>query len=264
MPYLIPGYHAVRETLHRRGIPVREVWIAQGVKSRRCREIEDLAKNLGIPVRTRGGRELGGHLPGVVHQGIMAVAERYAYADLEETIRAARKEPGSGLLVAADHLTDEGNLGAVIRTAAFFRAHGFIIPRDRSASVTPRVMKRSAGAAALIPVVRVVNLGRALDRLEKEGFWVIGAAGEGTQSVYRTDWDRDVVLVVGNEQEGLSPGVRKRCRELVSIPVRGPVASLNVAVAAGAVLSEITRRRVHSGPDSRPSGQPEAVGRGKV
>lgn len=146
-------------------------------------------------------------------------------------------------MLAVDHITDEGNLGAIIRTAAFFGVHGLILPKDRSARVTSRVMKNSAGGYAHVPVSVVVNLGRALDDLKEEGFWIIGAAGEGRESIYTFDWKRDLVLVLGNEEKGISQGIRKRCHELVNIPESGPIQALNVSVAAGVILSEITRQR---------------------
>ncbi|MBW1829770.1 MAG: 23S rRNA (guanosine(2251)-2'-O)-methyltransferase RlmB [Deltaproteobacteria bacterium] len=147
------------------------------------------------------------------------------------------------LLIALDHITDEGNMGAIIRTALFFGANGLIIPKDRSAGITANVVKRSSGAWMHLPIARVVNLGRALDTLNKNGYWIIGTSGEGRESIYNFDWNRDVVLVLGNEQKGLSQSVGKRCHEIVGIPVSGPAESLNVAVACGVILSEVTRQR---------------------
>lgn len=143
----------------------------------------------------------------------------------------------------ADHITDEGNLGALIRTAAFFGVHGLILPKDRSAKITGKLLKRTSGAYASLPISRVVNLGRALDLLAAKGFWIIGAAGEAQESLYHFDWDRDVVLILGSESKGLSHLVRGRCHELVKIPGSGRVESLNLSVAGGVILSEIARQR---------------------
>jgi len=181
----------------------------------------------------------------------VAVSGNFNYTDLERIIDFSLKSQGHSLLIAADHITDEGNLGALIRTAAFFGVHGLIIPKDRSASVTSRVLKRSSGAFLHLPIAQVVNMGRALDILEKKGFWIIGASGDGVESIYQFDWKRSLVLVLGNEQKGLSRAARKRCQQVVRIPSPGQVESLNVGVAAGVILSEIIRHRNTEGESSQ-------------
>lgn len=175
---------------------------------------------------------------------MVAVTAPFSYSNLEETARAAiDKAHGRALLLVADHITDEGNLGALIRTGAFFGADGLILPKDRSASVSPSVMKRTAGAFGVIPVCKVVNLPRALDLLVEMGFWIIGASGESAQSVYQFDWKRETALILGNEERGLTDVVRKRCHSVVGIPRVGRVESLNVSVAAGVILGEIRRQQ---------------------
>jgi 23S rRNA (guanosine2251-2'-O)-methyltransferase len=185
----------------------------------------------------------------VSHQGIAAFVEPFAYTDLDRLCKGPFFSDRGGLLLVADHITDEGNLGALMRTAAFFRVDGLIIPKNRSARVSAAVQKRAAGATAHIPVARVVNLGRCLDFLESKGFWIIGTASDGPVSIFRFEWDRSVALILGNEQQGLSRPVRRRCHQVVKIPSGGAVDSLNVAVAGGVVLSEILRQR-----QSRPDG----------
>lgn len=157
-----------------------------------------------------------------------------------ETVSAQQTK---GLLLVADHITDPGNLGSLIRTAEFFGAHGLILPRDRSASITETVHKRSAGGTAYLPVARVVNLARTLGQLASEGLWLVGAEGKSKTSIYNIDWDRDLVLVLGSEGKGLSKVVRDQCHHLVSIPRLGHLDSLNVSIAAGIILSEIVRKR---------------------
>lgn len=173
----------------------------------------------------------------------MALSEKFTYFDIEDLIQASLKGPGYALIVAADHITDEGNLGSLIRTAAFFGANGLVLPKDRSAKVTVTVSKRSAGAFIHLPVAQVVNLGRTLHLLDKEGFWIIGASEEGPESIYSFDWRRHLILVLGSEDRGLSRTVRDRCHQIVSIPRFGPVESLNVSVASGVILYEIARQR---------------------
>lgn len=240
---LIPGFHAVREALIQGGDAVREIWIASGRRPGRIREIIQMAEDAGIPVRFRDTSDFSRLFPGMAHQGIAALVEEFAYRDLEEIMATALQAKAYGLLVVADHITDEGNLGALIRTAAFFGAHGLIIPRDRSARVSPGVRKRSSGAYLHLPVARVVNMGRALDMLKKKGFWIIGASGEAAESIYTFDWNRDLALILGNEKRGLGATSRKRCDQVVGIPGAGLVESLNVSVSGGIVLSEILRQR---------------------
>jgi len=239
---IIPGFHATREAL-RRGYPkIHEIWMSQGKRGPRRKEILLLSKEKGIPVVIKSTQELDNTLAGTKNQGILAMAEPFAYRDLNDIIRLSRND-GYGLVIVADHITDEGNLGALIRSAAFFGAQGMILPKDRSAKVTDRVMKRSSGACAHLSVAMEVNLGRALDILNKEGFWIIGAEGEGEETLYDFDWKRDLVLILGSEDRGLSRSVRDRCHQLVRIPRLGQVDSLNVSVACGILLSEITRQR---------------------
>jgi 23S rRNA (guanosine2251-2'-O)-methyltransferase len=231
-------------------VAIEELWIAEGKKPSRTREIIQRAEKRGIPVHSKKMAELSRILPKTAHQGIVAVARKFAYTDLESVIDVSLKDHAQALLVVADHITDEGNLGALIRTAAFFSAHGLIIPKDRSARITATVLKRASGACAHLPVARVTNLGRALDLLKEKGFWIVGTTGESSASIYQFDWRRDVALIVGNEQKGLSPSVRKRCHHMVGIPRFGYVESLNVSVAGGATLSEILRQReAFQGPD---------------
>lgn len=251
--YLIPGFHAVREALNRLGDAVIEVWIAAEKKSGRARTIQEEAGSRGVPVRFQKPADLEALLPGVTHQGFAAVMRSPVYADLESFVVRAHKDSGYGLILAADHITDEGNLGAMIRAAAFFGAAGLILPKDRSAGLSNRVTKRSAGASLLLPVARVVNLPRTLDELNREGFWIVGAAGEAKTDVYAFDWNRHTVLVMGREDRGLTPNVRSRCHELVTVPGSGRVESLNVAVATGVILAEIQRQQKEAAAETAPA-----------
>lgn len=239
---IIPGFHAIGEALRREMPQIREIWAREGRRGHRIEEILILAEEKEIPVLFKKAQELDTLFPNIPNQGIIAIAEQFAYRDLQEIISLSRKD-AYGLIIMADHITDEGNLGALIRSAAFFGAHGMVLPKDRSAKVTDRVMKRSSGACAHVSVAMEVNLGRALDILNKEGFWIIGAEGEGEETLYDFDWKRDLVLILGSEDRGLSRTVRGRCHQLVRIPRLGRVDSLNVSVACGILLSEITRQR---------------------
>ena len=239
---IIPGFHAVGEALRREIPQIHQIWASRERRGPRMEEILGLARDRGVPVLLKNARELDIVLPDIPHQGIIALAGRFAYFNLREIIRKSRND-AYGMIIVADHITDEGNLGALVRSAAFFGAHGLILPKDRSARITDRVLKRSSGACAHLPVAVEVNLGRALDALDKEGFWIVGAAGEGAETIYAFDWCRDLVLVLGSEDRGLSRATRDRCHALVRIPRLGKVESLNVSVACGVFLSEIGRQR---------------------
>jgi 23S rRNA (guanosine2251-2'-O)-methyltransferase len=243
---LIPGFQVVRESLLSEEMAIQEIWITQGEKGPRVTEIVQIAERRHIPVRFKMVSEVSRVLPDNIHQGFIALVEGFHYADLDQIVGRALKVQGKGLLIAVDHITDEGNLGALIRTAAFFGSHGMVIPKDRSAGVTARVLKSAAGAHNYLPVAKVVNLGMTLKFLDKKGFWIIGTSvDEGVLSLYEFDWKRDVVLVLGNEQKGVSPSVRRLCHQVIGIPVTGQVDALNVSVAGGVILSEIKRQRAN-------------------
>lgn len=231
------------DTLIQGRVKIREIWIATGKKPSRIRDVLRIAKERDIPVSFKDVSDLSRLLPDVSHQGVVAVAEEFSYSDLNRVIEASLQKRERAILIVADHIADEGNLGALIRTAAFFGAHGLIIPGDRSARVSSRILKRSSGGYLHLPIARVVNIGRTLDLLKKKGLWIIGASGEAATSIYSFDWGRDLALVLGNENKGLSGPARKRCDEIVSIPSLGFVESLNVSVSGGIILSEIIRQR---------------------
>jgi 23S rRNA (guanosine2251-2'-O)-methyltransferase len=239
---IICGINAVYETL-RQGKGVVELLVARGRKTGRVMEITDIARARDIPIRFKDRVYLDRVSPGTSHQGVVAVLGNYTYCTVDTLTGLALSQKSKGLLVVADHIKDPGNLGSLIRTAEFFGVQGLIIPKDRSASITDIVHKRSSGGTAYLPVARVVNLARTLGSLADKGLWIVGAEGRGETSLYRFDWDRHVVIVLGSEEKGLSRVVRDRCHHLVRIPRLGHLESLNVSVAAGIILSEIARQR---------------------
>jgi 23S rRNA (guanosine2251-2'-O)-methyltransferase len=202
-----------------------------------------LAGKHNIPVYFKSPKVISHFLPNIAHQGIVAFAEKFIYTDLEQLVDISKNKHENALLLAADHITDEGNLGSLVRTAAFFGVHGLILPKDRSAGMTFRVLKRSSGAYVYLPVARITNLGRTLAFLKEKGFWVVGASGDGKEPIWQFDWKRDLVIVLGNEQKGLGRVVEKSCHQIVRIPRFGEVESLNVGVSGGVILSEVCRQR---------------------
>jgi 23S rRNA (guanosine2251-2'-O)-methyltransferase len=243
-PLVIPGFHAVRESLLNREEKIDEIWIEEGKKGPRVDELLRLAKGRSLQVSFKAREDLDRLSPGTAHQGVAALTGAFSYVNLDEIVLRALHPGGFGLLLAADHITDEGNLGALMRTAAFFGVHGVILPKDRSAQITGKLLKRTSGAYVHVLVAQIVNLGRTLDHLRDKGFWIVGAAGEGPVSIHDFDWKRHTVIVLGSESRGLSRATRDRCDEFVRIPGTGTVESLNVSVAGGIILAEIMRQRL--------------------
>jgi 23S rRNA (guanosine2251-2'-O)-methyltransferase len=242
MSRVIFGVNAVNEAL-KEGTGVVRLFIARGRSLERLREILRVARLRGVPISFRDKTYLDRLSSHCSHQGIIAISGRYHYFPLQDLIRSALNDKEKGLLLVADHITDAGNLGSLIRTAEFFGVQGLILPKDRSAPVTDAVHKKSAGASAYLPVARIANVARTLKVLADESFWIIGAAGGSATSIYDFDWCRSLVLALGSEDKGLSRLVRDRCHHLVSIPQFGRIDSLNLSVAGGIILSEILRQR---------------------
>ena len=176
------------------------------------------------------------------HQGIAAQIAPYAYIELEDLITKA-KSVTDPVIVVADGITDPHNLGAIIRTAEAIGAHGLVIPQRRAAGITSTVVKVAAGALETFPVSSVVNLGRALEQLKEEGFWIYGTAVTGSEPLQNVKFSGPVVLVVGGEGEGLGMLTQRSCDVLVSIPLQGKTPSLNASVATGMALYEIYRQK---------------------
>ena len=175
------------------------------------------------------------------HQGIMCEVPPYRYADIMDIAYAGAKKRDS-LVLVLDHITDEGNLGAIIRTAEVMGADGVVIPSKRAAQVTVGVYKTSAGAAFHVPIARVPNLVGALKTLKDGGFWVAGASEHAHADIWHAPLEGRIALVCGNEAEGISRIVGEQCDFLVALPQRGQVESLNVAQATTAVCYEWLRR----------------------
>ncbi len=175
------------------------------------------------------------------HQGIMCEVPPYRYTDIMDIAYAGAKKRDS-LVLVLDHITDEGNLGAIIRTAEVMGADGVVIPSKRAAQVTVGVYKTSAGAAFHVPIARVPNLCGALKTLKDGGFWVAGASEHAKADIWHAPLEGRIALVCGNEAEGISRIVQEQCDFFVALPQRGQVESLNVAQATTAVCYEWLRR----------------------
>ena len=177
------------------------------------------------------------------HQGVVAHAAAYEYAEVEDILKRAEEKGESPFLILLDNIEDPHNLGAIIRTANLAGAHGIIIPRRRAAGLTATVAKASAGALNYTPVAKVTNLGTTIESLKERGLWFVCADMDGTV-MYDLDLKGPIGLVVGNEGEGVSRLVREKCDYIAAIPMKGDIDSLNASVAAGVLAYEIVRQRI--------------------
>jgi 23S rRNA (guanosine2251-2'-O)-methyltransferase len=224
---IVYGRNAVREAL-RGPRRVGQLWATKGA-------VPEGASGVRVVDAAEIARRCGSD----AHQGICAEVSEYVYADAAALLAAA--EP---LLVVLDEVTDPQNLGAVSRTAECAGATGLIIPERRSAEVTPAVCKASAGAVEHLPVARVRNLADFLAAAKEQGCWVYGAAAGARTPYDRPDYTGGVVLVLGAEGKGLRPRVASMCDDLVALPLRGRVASLNVSATAAVLLYAILQQRL--------------------
>ncbi len=240
----VAGRNSVVEVL-RAGIPVNGVYVAEGAdRDGRLREAFKLAAEQGISLLEVTKNELDRMTSGAVHQGLAARIPSYEYAHADDLLDRAAEQGEKPLIVVLDAVTDPRNLGAVVRSAAGFGAHGVVIPERRAAGMTASAWKTSAGAAARIPVAQTVNLVRQLKTYQDAGCMVIGLAADGDVELPDLDLaDGPLVVVVGSEGKGLSRLVAETCDQLVSIPMANQVESLNAGVAASVTLYAIARAR---------------------
>jgi 23S rRNA (guanosine2251-2'-O)-methyltransferase len=237
------GRVAVLECL-RAGIPATALQVAIGVDlDDRIGESIRLAADAGLSVLEVPRADLDRLAGGALHQGVALQVPPYEYAAVEDVFASAQ-ESGVPLLVALDGVTDPRNLGAVVRSATAFGAHGLLIPQRRSAGMTAVAWRSSAGTAAHLPVARVTNLVRTLKNLAAAGLMIVGLDAAGAMPIDTFPLATGpLVLVIGSEGRGLSRLVRETCDAVVSIPMVGLVESLNASVAAGVMLAEVARLR---------------------
>lgn len=240
----IAGRNPVVEAL-REGVPANAVYVAEGAeRDGRLREAFAIAADRGIALLEVGRGELDRLTGGAVHQGLAARIPAYEYAHPDDLLERAAEMGEKPLIVVLDSITDPRNLGAVVRSAAGFGAHGVVIPERRAAGMTASAWKTSAGAAARIPVAQAGNLTRQLKAYQDAGCMVVGLAADGEVSLPDLDLATGpLVLVVGSEGNGLSRLVAETCDQLVSIPMANQVESLNAGVAASVALYAIGQAR---------------------
>ena len=248
---LIYGLHAVDGLLRSNPKSVQRLWVQSGREDKRIAALVALAQNQGVPVARQPRQDLDGMVSGR-HQGVVAEAfdipvscdmNRSNLWQEQDLLRVVDNKEGPLLLLVLDGVTDPHNLGACLRSADAAGVDAVVVPKDKSADLTPTVRKVACGAAEVVPFVRVTNISRTLQALQERGVWLYGTAGESEKSIYDSDLSGSIALVMGAEGSGLRRLTREQCDFLVKLPMAGSVSSLNVSVATGICLFEIVRQR---------------------
>ncbi|MCH5585913.1 23S rRNA (guanosine(2251)-2'-O)-methyltransferase RlmB [Shimazuella sp. AN120528] len=236
------GKHAVLEATAA-GRDMEKVWLAEGLKKK---SVEDLVRQLEaqkIPYHWVPRSKVDQVAENQSHQGIAAQVSSYQYASLEQILSTAKKKGETPFLLLLDGIVDPHNLGTVLRTADATGVHGVIIPKRRAVGLTATVAKTSAGAIEYVPVAKVTNINRTAEYLKEQGIWLVGTDGEAKQSFDSVDYNMPVALVIGNEGQGISQQLKKKCDFLVHLPMKGKVSSLNASVATGVMLYQVLQSR---------------------
>ena len=237
---VIAGRNPVTEALNG-DREVERIFIADGAEGS-VSKIVAIAKEQGVIVDFVPKEKIDAMAPGAKHQGVVAKVSEYRYAEMDEIFARAEESGEDPFIVILDEVTDPHNLGAIIRTAECAGAHGVIIPKRRSASLTQTVALASAGAIENMPVVQVTNLARTIDELKEKGIWV-GAADMDGETYYEANLSGPIAIVIGNEGKGVGRLVKEKCDFVLSIPMYGKINSLNASNAAAILMYGIRRKR---------------------
>jgi len=239
---MIVGRNSVREAI-KSGRAINKLLMARGEKHGSIIEIINLARQKGLLIQEVDSAKLDSLSGGLRHQGIAALVSPVPYADVETILASAYQKNEAPFIVLLDELEDPHNVGAILRTADAAGVHGVLLPQRRSCPLSATVAKTSAGAIEYVPVARIGNVTQAIDKLKKQGIWVVGADADGDKNYFDIDFTDPVLIVVGNEGKGLGRLVKQQCDYLVRIPMRGRISSLNASVACSLLLYEVLRQR---------------------
>ena len=239
---IIEGRNAVLEAF-RSGKPIDKLFVLDGCQDGPVRTIIREAKKHDTIINYVGKERLSQLSETGRHQGVIAYAAAYEYADIEDMFALAEKKGEDPFLILLDNIEDPHNLGAIIRTANLVGAHGVIIPKRRAVGLTATVAKTSAGALNYTPVAKVTNMAKTMDELKERGLWFVCADMDG-ETMYRLNLTGPIGLVIGNEGEGVGRLVKEKCDFVAGIPMKGEIDSLNASVAAGILAYEIVRQRM--------------------
>lgn len=241
----IEGRNAVIEAF-RAGKTIDKLYVQDGLKDGPIQTILREAKKRDVKVNFVEKDRLNGMSATGHHQGVIAIAASYSYAEVEDILAKAAEKGEPPFIIILDGVEDPYNLGAIVRTANQAGAHGVIIPKNRAVGLTASVARTSAGALNYTPVAKVTNIARTMEDLKKQGLWFVCADMDGTV-MYDLDLTGPIGLVIGNEGSGVSELVKKNCDFVASIPMKGEIDSLNASVAAGILSYEIVRQRMKKG-----------------
>ena len=241
---IIAGRNPVMEALNG-DRTVEKVFIAKGSEGS-INKIVAIAKEQGTIVDFVPKEKIDSMAPGVKHQGVVAKVSEYQYQTMDDVMEKARLSGEDPFLILLDEITDPHNLGAIIRTAECAGAHGVIIPKRRSCTLTQTVALSAAGAIEKMPIVQVTNLSRTIEDLKKQGIWVAAADMDG-ESYFNANLSGPIAIVIGNEGKGISRLVKERCDFVVSIPMKGTINSLNASNAAAILMYGVRRGRTRGG-----------------
>ena len=240
--FTIEGRNAVLEA-YRAGKTIDKLYVQDGVKDGPTQSIIREAKKQDTIVNFVSRERLNQMSEEGHHQGVIAHAAAYEYAEVEDILKAAEEKGEPPFIFLLDGIEDPHNLGAIIRTANLAGAHGVIIPKRRASGLTAVVAKTSAGALNYTPVAKVTNLAATIEELKEKGLWFVCADMNG-ELMYRLNLKGPVGLVIGGEGDGVGRLVREKCDMVASIPMKGNIDSLNASVAAGVLAYEIVRQRL--------------------
>ena len=240
--FTIEGRNAVLEAF-RSGKTIDKLFVLDGChdgpvntitrEARKCDTIINYVSKERLDAMSKTGK----------HQGVMAYAAAYTYAEVGDILDAAKEKNEPPFIFILDGIEDPHNLGAIIRTANLAGAHGVIIPKRHAVGLTATVARTSAGALNYTPVAKVTNISATIEELKKEGLWFV-CADMGGETMYNLDFKGAIGLVIGNEGDGVSRLVKEKCDFIASIPMKGDIDSLNASVAAGVLAYEIVRQRL--------------------
>ncbi len=239
---VIEGRNAVMEA-YRAGRTIDKLFVQDGCQDGPVTSIKRAAAKQGTQIKYVGKDRLDQLSETGKHQGVIAYAAAYRYAEVAELLAAAEQKGEPPFLILLDNIEDPHNLGAIIRTANLAGAHGVIIPKNRAVGLTATVARTSAGALNFTPVAKVTNLVQTIEDLKKKGLWFVCADMKGTP-MYELDLKGAVGLVIGSEGEGVGRLVREKCDFAAAIPMKGQIDSLNASVATGVLAYEIVRQRI--------------------
>ena len=240
--FTIEGRNAVIEAF-RSGKTIDKLFVLDGCKDGPIETIKREAKKHDCILRFVTKERLNQMSATGKHQGVIAYAAAYEYAQVEDILNLAKQKGEPPFVLLLDNIEDPHNLGAIIRTANLAGAHGVIIPKNRAAGLTAAVVRASAGALNYTPVAKVTNLAKTMEDLKKQGLWFVCGDMDGTP-MYKLDLKGPIGLVIGSEGEGVGRIVKKACDFVASIPMKGDIDSLNASVAAGILAYEIVRQRM--------------------